>query len=100
MWRPDGLCRQEADRKSPPSQPSPQWRQGVVRSAVGAGTGLEGAVLSSAGAAPGMGSYSSADGPPGQTPVVPSPSAAQRSQLPALLSPPPVCLSPVGRYRE
>lgn len=99
MWRPDGLCRQEADRKSPPSQPSPQWRQEVVRSGEGAGAGPEGAALSSAGVGPGMGSYSSAGGPPGQTPGAPSPSATQRSQLPALPSPPPVCPSPVGRYR-
>ncbi len=100
MWRPDGLCRQEADRKSPPSQPSPQWRREVVRSGEVAGAGPEGAALSSAGVGPGMGSYSSAGGPPGQTPGAPSPSAAQRSQLPALSSSPPVCPSPVGRYRE
>lgn len=100
MWRPHGLCRQEGDRKSPPSQPSPQWRQEVVRSGEGAGTGLEGAALIPAEIGPGMGSYSSAGGRPRQTPGAPSPSAAQRSQLPALPSPPPVCPSPVGRYRE
>lgn len=97
MWRPDELCRQEADRKSPLSQPSPQWRQEVVRSGEGAGTGAEGAAMSLAEVGPGMGSYSSAGGPPGQTPGAPSPSAAPRSQLPARPSPPPVCLSPVGR---
>lgn len=100
MWRPDELCRQEADRKSPLSQPSPQWRQEVVRSGEGAGTGAEGAAMSLAEVGPGMGSYSSAGGPPGQTPGAPSPSAAPRSQLPARPSPPPVCLSPVGRYRK
>ncbi len=100
MWRPDGLSRQEADRKCPPSQPSPQWRQEVVRAGEGAGAGLEGAALSSAEAGPGMGSYSSAGGPPGQTPGAPSPSAAQRSQLPARLFPPPVCPSPAGRCKE
>lgn len=99
MWRPGVLCRQEADRKSPPSQPCPHWRQ-VVRSGDGAGPGLEGAALSSAAVGPGTGSYSSADGPPRQTPSAPSPSAAQRSRLPALPSPPPVCPSPVGRYEE
>lgn len=100
VWRLDGLCRQEAERKSPPSQPSPQWRQEVVSSGEGAGTGLEGAAPSSAEVGPGMGSYSSVGGPPGQTPGAPFPSAALRSQLPALPSPPPVCPSPVGRYRE
>lgn len=99
MWKPDGLCRQEADRKSPLSQPSPHWRQ-AVRSGEEAGTGPEGAVTSPAEGAPGKRFYSSAGGPPGQTPGAPSPSAAQRSQLPALPSPPPVCPSPVGRYRE
>lgn len=99
MWRLDGLCRPEADRKCPPSQPSPHWRQ-LVRSGEGAGAGLEGAAPSSAGVGPGRGSYSSAGGPPGQTPSAPSPSAAQRSQLPALPSPPPVYPSPVGKYRE
>lgn len=100
MWRPDGLCRQEADRKCLPSQSSPPRRQEGARSGEGAGTGLEGAVLSPAEAGLGMGSYSSAGGPPGQTPGDPSPSAAPRSQPPALPSPPPVCPSPVGRYRE
>lgn len=104
VWRPDGLCREEADRKCLPSQSSPQWRQVVVGSAEGAGTEPEGAALSPAAAAaaaarPGRGSYSSAGGPPGQTPDAPSPSAAQRSQPPALPSPPPGCLSPVGRER-
>lgn len=99
MWKPDVQCRQEADRKSPPSQPSPHWRQ-IVRSGEGAGTGLEGAALSPAEAGPGTGSYSSAGGPPRQTPSAPSPSAARISRLPALPSPPPVCLSPVGRYKE
>lgn len=99
MWKSGGLCRPEADRKCPPSQPSPHWRQ-VVRSGEGAGAGPEGAAPSSAGVGPGKGSYSSAGGPPGQTPSAPSPSAAQRSQLPALPSPPPVYPSPVGRYRE
>lgn len=92
MWRPDELCRQEADRKCPPSQLSPQWRQEAVRS----GDGLEGAALSSAEAAPGRRSYSLAGGPPRQTPGALSPSAAQRSQPPALPFPPPVCPSPVN----
>lgn len=100
MWKPDGLCRQEADRKSLPSQPSPQWRREVVRSGTGAEPGLEAAAMSPAEAAPGMGSYSSAGGPPGQTLDAPFPSAAPRSQPPAPPSPPPVCPSPVGRYRE
>lgn len=100
MWRPDEKCRQEADRKSLPSQSSPQRRQKVARWGEGAGTGLEGAALSPPEAGPGIGFYSSAGGPPGQTPGDPSPSAAPRSQPPALLSPPPVCPSPVDRYRE
>lgn len=100
MWRPDELCRQEADRKSLPSQPSPQWRREVVRSGELAGTGQEGAALSPVVAGPDTGSYSSAGGPPGQTPGAPSPSAAPRSRPPAQPSPPPVCLSPVDRYGE
>lgn len=106
MWRPGGLCRQEADRKSPPSQPGLQWRQEAVRSAEGAGAGLEGAgaapegaEMSPAEAAPGKGSYSSVDGPPGRTPAAPSPSAARRSRLPARLFPPPGCPSPVGGHK-
>lgn len=97
MQKLDGLCRQVADRKCPPSQPSPCWRL-VAWSGEGAGTGLGGAATTSpAGARPGTGSCSSAGGPPGQTPGAPSPSEARRSQLPALPSPPPVCLSPAGR---
>lgn len=100
MWRPDGLSRQEADRKCLLSQPSPQWRQEVVGSGEGAGAGPEGAAPSRAEIAPGTGSYSSAGAPPGQTPGAPSPSAARRSQPPALPSPPPVCPSPAGRESE
>lgn len=96
VWRPDGLCRQEADRKSLPSLSSPQWKQAVVRSGEGAGTAPEGAALSPAGADPGIGSYSLAGGPPGQTPGALSPSAAPRSQPPALPFPPPVCPSPTA----
>jgi len=92
VLRPDRLCTQEADRKSLPSQPSPQWRPEVVRSE-------EGAALSSAETGPGMGSYSLAGGSPGQTPDAPSASATQRSQPPALPSPPPVCPFPFGRNR-
>lgn len=96
MQKLDGLCRQVADRKCPPSQLSPHWRP-VAWSGEGAGTGLGGAATTSpAGARPGTGSCSSAGGPPEQTPGAPSPSEAQRSPLPALPSPPPVCLSPVG----
>lgn len=95
MQKLDELCRQVADRKCPPSQPSPRWRP-LAWSGEGAGTGLGGAATTSpAGAAPGTGSCSWAGGPPGQTPGAPSPSEARRSQLPALPSPPPVCLSPV-----
>lgn len=72
----------------------------MVSSEEAAGTGLEGDALNPAEAGPDMGSYSLAGGPPGQTPGVLSPSAAQKSQPPALLSPPPVYLSPVSRYRE
>lgn len=96
MWRPNELCRQEADRKSLPSQPNPQPTQEVASSAGGA-AGLEGAGPRPAETGPDTGSYSSADGPPGQTPGVPSPSAAPKSQPPALLSPPPERPSPVGR---
>lgn len=96
MRRTDGPCRQEADRKSPPSQTSPRRRPEVVRSGVGAGAGPEGAAPSCAGTGPGMRSYSSAGGPPGQTPDAPSPSAAQRSQPPARPSPPPGCPSPTA----
>lgn len=96
VQKQDGLCRQVADRKCPPSQPSPR-RRPVARSGEGAGTGLEGAARCSAGAGPGRGSCSSAGGPPERTPGAPSPSAARRSQLQAPPSPPPVCLFPVGR---
>lgn len=54
--KPDGLCRQVEDRKSPPSQPSPHWRQ-VVRHGEGAGTQQEGVAKNSE-VGPGMGSYS------------------------------------------
>lgn len=96
MRKLDGMCRPEADRKSPPSQPSPYQGQ-ALRSGERAGAAPEGAVLSHAEFGPGIGSYSSAGGPPGQTPTAPSPSAAPRSQPPARPFPPPVCPSPVGR---
>lgn len=100
MQKLDGLCRQVADRKCPPSQPSPR-RRPVARSGEGAGegagTGLEGAARCPAGAGPGRGSCSSAGGPPKRTPGAPSPSEARRSQLQAPPSPPPVCPSPVNR---
>lgn len=99
VWKPGGQCRQEAESKCPPSQASPHWIQ-VVKTGEGAATAPEGAAQSSAEAGPGTGSYSSAGGPPGQTPSAPSLSAARRSQLPALPSPPPVCPSPEGRYTE
>lgn len=102
VWRPDGLCRQEADRKSLPSQPSPRWRPEVVRSreGAGAGAGLEASAPSPAVMPQCTRSYRTAGGPPGQTPDAPSPSAAQRSQPPARPSPPPGCPSPVGMNRE
>lgn len=97
MQKLDGLCRQVADRKCPPSQPSPRRRPPAC-SGEGAGTGLGGAARTSpAGAGPGTGSCSWAGGPPGQTPGAPSPSEARRSQLPAPPSPPPVCPSPAGK---
>lgn len=96
MQKPDGLCRQVADRKCPPSQPSPR-RRSAAWSVEGAGTGLGGAATSLAGAGPGTGSCSLAGGPPGRTPGAPSPSEVRRSQLPAPLSPPPVCPSPASR---
>ena len=95
MWKLDGMCRPEADRKSPPSQPSPHQGQ-ALRSGERAGTAPEGAVLGHA-VGPGTGSYSSAGAPPGQTPTAPSPSAAPRSQPPARPFPPPVYPSPAGR---
>lgn len=100
VWRPGGLCRQEADRKSLPSQSSPQWRQAVVRPGEAAGTALEAAVLSPAEAGPGMGSYSLPGEPPAQTPSALSPSVALRSLPPVLPLIPPVRLSPVGWYRR
>jgi len=100
VWRPDGLCRQEADRKSLPSQSNPQWRREAVRSGEGAGTALGRAAPSPAEAGPGMRFYNLAGGPPGQTPGALSPSAALRSQPRAQPSPPPVCQSPVSSYRE
>lgn len=96
MQKLDGQCRQGADRKCPPSQPSPR-RRPVARSGEGAGAGLGGAARCPAGAGPGRGSCSLAGGPPERTPGAPSPSEAQRSRLPAPPSPPPVCLSPVGK---
>lgn len=99
MWRPGGLRKQVAYRKSLPSQSSPQWKQVAVRSGQGAGAAPAGAALNSAEAAPGMESCSWAGGPRGQTPDALSPSAAPRSPLPALLSLPPGCRSPVSGYR-
>lgn len=100
MQKLDGLCRQVADRKCPPSQPSPRWRS-IAWSGEGAGTGVGGAVTRSpAGAGPGRGSCMWAGGLPGQTPSAPSPSEARRSRLPARPSPPPVCPSPVGRRTQ
>lgn len=98
MRRPGGLCRQEGDRKSLPSQSSPQWRrEEVVGTGEGSGTARKGAALSPAEPAPDIESCSLTGGPPGQTPDALSPSAAPRSQPPALLSPPPVCQSPATR---
>lgn len=99
--KPGGQSRREAESKSPPSQASPHWTR-LVRTGEGAGAAPGGAAQSSGEPAPGTGSYSSAGGPPGQTPSAPSLSAARRSPLPAPPSPPPGCLSPVhsGGVRE
>lgn len=99
MRKPGGQSRREAESKSPPSQASPHWTR-LVRTGEGAGAAPGGAAQSSGEPGPGMGSYSSAGGPPGQTPSAPSLSAARRFPLPAPPSPPPVCLSPVHIERD
>lgn len=97
--KPGGQSRREAESKCPPSQASPHSTR-LVRTGEGAGAAPGGAAQSSGEPAPGTGSYSSAGGPPGQTPSAPSLSAARRSLLPALPSPPPVCLSPGNIEKE
>lgn len=97
--KPGGQNRREAESKSPPSQASPHWRR-LVRTGEGGGFAPGGAALSSGEPVPGTGSYSWADGPPGQTPSAPSLFAARRSLLQAPPFPPPVCPSPVQRKRR
>lgn len=95
MWGPGEQSRQEGDRKSPPSQSSPQWRREVAGSEERAGNALRPAEP-----APGTGSCSLAGGTPVQTPDALSPSAVRRSRPPAPPSPPQVRQFPVWSYRE